>query len=127
MTDIEKILNSKYEDKGAYKIPEGYFASLNKRILDSVASNQVNAQESTREKGKLKRFFTVPLIKRYAAAACLIGLIVTVGYKLSSPTSNDNDKSLISSHQETYSEQYVNDCLTYAMIDNDDVYLYLEE
>ena len=50
MTDIEKLLNEKYKNNGAYKVPDGYFNTLNIRINERIQH----------QKSKRNRLFTIP-------------------------------------------------------------------
>ena len=36
MTRMNEILDKPYRDNGAYRVPEGYFSTLNKRIMDAL-------------------------------------------------------------------------------------------
>ena len=60
MTRMNEILDKPYRDNGAYRVPEGYFSTLNKRIMDALP------EEQKQRKG---RHITLRLRFRYAAAA----------------------------------------------------------
>lgn len=40
MTRMNEILDKPYRDNGAYRVPEGYFSTLNKRIMDALPEEQ---------------------------------------------------------------------------------------
>lgn len=60
MRRTDEILDKPYRDNGAYRVPEGYFSTLNKRITDALP------EDKPKRKGALIAF--LPRMK-YAAAA----------------------------------------------------------
>ena len=107
MTNIENILNNKYVDKGSYKVPDNYFCQLQNSITERIKQ----------ESGTSPRF-------RYAVAACFIGAAVLTAVGLSH---YNKEKNIVAEQQDLQSEQYYNECMEYAMVDNDDIYTYLAE
>lgn len=117
MTDIEKLLNEKYKNNGAYKVPDGYFNTLNIRINERIQH----------QKSKRNRLFT---IRKYAMAACLLSAIAATGIIAFNKLNQEqiaNKTALSETSSESMSEDYVNDCITYAMIDNNDIDMYISE
>lgn len=122
----DNILNNPYIDKGAYKVPENYFENLNNRILQNTVLKDTRKVDNEKKKEtKILSFISSRKFK-YAAAACIAGITIITGtaymhYNNNMMASNEN------SQQETISEQYVNDCMEYAMVDNYDIYNYIAE
>lgn len=131
MTDINHILEKPYVDKGSYTVPDGYFNTLHDRIMERVdncpATNDTNSNIDTNSKvkqGKLRLFSIKPMF-RYIAAACLVGAISIIGISLFYHQSEK--QSLLVEQKDVSTDQYYNDCMEYAMVDNDDIYMYLAE
>lgn len=40
MRKTDEILDRPYRDNGAYRVPEGYFSTLNKRIIDALPEDK---------------------------------------------------------------------------------------
>lgn len=133
------------KNNNAYRVPEGYFSTLNARIMQSVkdADAKATAAESSAtgkdaQQGKRTRtgIFRLSPKYRYAVAACFTAVIVVAGiaaFKLSTanPDTAMAETMAINQQQnnngEAYSEEYQQECLDYAMVDNDDMYIYLAE
>lgn len=125
-----------YENKGAWKVPEGYFDALPDRVMSRIeqASKISDTGESTENK-KRARIFSLPRrVVGYAAAACVAaGVVLTVALngtftKSASPQNMAaTQKTAVTTESETYSEEFRQDCYEYAMVDADDVYDYIIE
>ncbi len=120
MRTPNEILDKPYRDNGAYRVPEGYFSTLNKRIIDAIP------EDKPQRKGG--RILFMPRMK-YAAAACFTAAIMGVGalaFHL-----HGSGKATITAatdtQQEAITDEYVADFMDYAMVDDKDVYLYLAE
>ena len=120
MTRMNEILDKPYRDNGAYRVPEGYFSTLNKRIMDALP------EEQKQRKG---RHITLRLRFRYAAAACMAGLIVGFG-PFFIPNGNDAGTAALAASEaqnDVITDDYVKECMDYAMVDDNDIYTYLAE
>lgn len=118
MTRKEEILNGIYVDRGAYKVPDGYFDKLNERIMSNIAV----------EKQK-RNIFLMPRFK-YAVAACLTGLLLSTGIiaYFNQAKVNEEIASTLNSHDENVDiDEYAVDCMDYAMLNSNDVYSYISE
>lgn len=120
MRRTDEILDKPYRDNGAYRVPERYFSTLNKRITDALP------EDKPKRKGALIAF--LPRMK-YAAAACTAAVIMGAGtwaFHL-----HDSGKAArmaaADTQQEAITDEYVTEFMDYAMVDNNDVYLYLAE
>ena len=104
--NIGDIINKPYVDNGAYRVPEGYFDDLKKQLVAD----------------KVKKTHWA----RYAVAASITAVIIAAG-TLTYFNHAENNTQLANSEvqEEVLSEQYVNDCLEYAMVDDADIYTYL--
>src|SRR5574344_423796 len=118
MRRIEEILERPYREDGAYRVPEGYFNTLNKRIMDAIPEER-HVQKKTR--------FTFLSRTKYAAAACITGLLMVTGTLAFYFNGSGNKTELAESEaqQETITDEYMKECMDYAMVDNNDVLLYL--
>lgn len=120
MRKTDEILDRPYRDNGAYRVPEGYFSTLNKRIIDALP------EDKPQHKGI--RITFLPRMK-YAAAACISVAIMGAGalaLHLNNP-GNKAEPAMAKAQQEEITEEYVKEFMDYAMVDNNDVYLYLAE
>lgn len=104
-----------YENKGAWKVPEGYFDELPDRVMNRIegASRRVMA---------------------YAAAACVAAAVVlTVAFNgtftktTETQSMTAKQETAVTNDTETYSDEYRQDCYEYAMVDADDAYGYIIE
>ena len=120
MTRMNEILDKPYRDNGAYRVPEGYFSNLNKRIMDALP------EEQKQRKG---RHITLRLRFRYAAAACMAGLIVGFGAFFIHNGNDAGTAALAASEaqNDVITDDYVKECMDYAMVDDNDIYTYLAE
>lgn len=120
MRRTDEILDRPFKDSGAYRVPEGYFSTLNKRIMDSLPQQE-------EKKGRIR--LAILTHKRYAAAACLVGALLGIGAMVFDAGNGREAQQMADSDalQETLSDEYVKECMDYAMLDNHDVYLYLAD
>ncbi len=120
MRKPNEILDRPYHDNGAYRVPEEYFSTLNKRIMDAV-----DAEEEKKHKPKV---WLMPHF-RYAVAASVAALVVGIGALTYFGENIDNGVNTASNanETETVTDEYVKECMDYAMVDNNDVYMYVAE
>ncbi len=120
MKRLDEILDNPRRGNGAYRVPEGYFDTLNKRIMDSLPAEEKQPARTL--------FVSLPRL-RYAAAACLVGVVLGVGALAFHYNSDTGDTQLAQTpaQQGALSEEYIKECMDYAMLDKDDVYMYLAE
>lgn len=120
MRNPNEILDRPYRDNGAYRVPEEYFSTLNKRIMDAV-----DAEEAKKRKPKI---WQMPHF-RYAAAASIAAMIMGLGALTYFGNDIDNAvKTATNTNEtETMTDEYVKECMDYAMVDNNDVYMYVAE
>lgn len=100
--ELEAKLLERFGQEAPFTVPEGYFDSLTDRVMGRIAQR--------------KRRNTV---WRWAAAAVLVGCVVTGGmffeYRYNMQTAEAEDI------------QYIEDALDYSMIDNMSIASYLTE
>lgn len=104
----------------AYKVPEGYFETLNKRIMEAIP-------KETRQRNNIYMAFLSK--RKYAVAACLTGLVIGTGL-LAFHTWNKQDTistTIAEVQQETITDEYIKECMEYAMVDDNDLYAYLAD
>ena len=126
MTEFDNILNQKYVDKGSYKVPDNYFCQLQNSINERIKQEEgTKTSTPASNGGTKKKFFLFSPCVKYAAAACFIGAAVLTAVGLSR---QDEGKSNVMAEQKNIqNEEYYNECMEYAMVDNDDIYTYLAE
>ena len=97
-----------------FRVPDGYFDEFTSRLI----SNLPKAERQKEEKGS-----SHIRLWRYAAALILVaGLGTTFLF-----TQKTADNIAEVSQQELYQEDYINEALDYAMVDNQHIELYLTE
>lgn len=132
-----------YENKGAWKVPEGYFDELPDKVMNRIqqaaetsSTADVSGDTGSDRNSGGARIFKMPhRVISYAAAACVAAAVVlTVAFNGSFSKTADTQK--MTAKQETvtttdndaiYSEEYKQDCYEYAMVGADDLYDYIIE
>ena len=116
----------KFTDKGQYKVPEGYFDTLADRIMANIPEAPKQG-----EKKKSAKIISLNTRVKIAVAAAIAGALissVTIRlYQQDKKLANVEAKTEMTTTPETYGEEYVNDYIDYAMVDEDDIYKYLSE
>lgn len=133
---LQDILNSPYRDKGAYKVPEGYFDALPGRLLAAAGIEQSKSEslgQPQAEPSKPRAIIVALQRAKYHIAAACVAL--AVAFTVALPYMTKNNKALASAEGETSlsgnsnssdnTEQYMQDCYEYAMVDADDAYNYI--
>ena len=100
--ELEAKLLSRFGTERPFSVPEGYFEGLTERVMSRI------------EQRKRRR-----LVWRWAAAAVLVGCVVTGGMLFENKKQADL--------QTAESIQYIEDALDYSMIDNMSIASYLTE
>ncbi len=120
MRNINEILDKKYVDNGAYKVPEGYFDTLGQRIMDRLPAEEKAV--ATKVEMKPRHGW------RYAAAASVAALVVGIGAWMYTDTMQQAEEVMAQTdemEQVTFSDEYIQDAMEYAMLDDDDIYEYI--
>jgi hypothetical protein len=116
----------KFTDKGQYKVPEGYFDTLADRIMANIP--EAPKQEEKKKSAKIISLNTrVKIAVAAAIAGALISSVTIRLYQQDKKLADVNTKTEMTTNSETYGEEYVNDYIDYAMVDEDDIYKYLSE
>ena len=114
--------------KNPYKIPEGYFDNLTERIMDKLSQEEtIKIDFDKASKKNTNRKF---IHWCSAIAACAIA-ILCFRQVLLAP--NDSNNIILSNADATTfddmmyydDEEFQNEVITYAMLDNQDIYNYL--
>ena len=115
----------KYNDRGQFKVPEGYFDTLADRIMANIP------ESPKQEKQKKAKIISLNTRLKYAVAAAIVGAVIggtTIRlYQQGTKIANLNTNTEMTNNSETYSDEYVNDYIDYAMVDDNDIYEYLSE
>ena len=119
MMNEEEYLNSKLGKKNPFTVPEGYFEQLTAQVMEKLPEKQV---AKTAVIKRLRPWL-------YAAACICVGVFVA-----SIAFNNNNEEvrkqmQMATAEQEYvesyYSDNYIDEEATYAMVDNQDIYAYL--
>ena len=102
--ELEAKLLSRFGTERPFSVPEGYFEGLTGRVMSRI------------EQRKRRR-----LVWRWAAAAVLVGCVVTGGLFF------EHNQQTDASQQTAENIQYIEDALDYSMIDNISIASYLTE
>lgn len=121
MNEEKKILEQFGKDNH-FTVPEGYFDTLTSRIMSNIPA------EETKVVSIGKAHKTGWLRWTGLAAACMAGAII--GINTFNHTESTNEQPYTSNTQTTYSyssysNEYQEEMLDYAMVDYNDVYNYL--
>jgi hypothetical protein len=116
----------KYNDRGQFKVPEGYFDTLADRIMANIP--EAPKQEKQKRSAKI---ISLNTRLKIAVAAAIVGAVVcgtTIRlYQQGTKIANLNTNTEMTNNSETYGEEYVNDYIDYAMVDGTDIYEYISE
>jgi hypothetical protein len=121
--DLNDILDRNQLEDTPFRVPEGYFDSLNKRIMDNVAK-QASAEKS--EKPAKAKNVHMHVLRWAAACAC----VLVVGASALIFTFKDTDTPKVPETAQqtiTTSEDAFNQAADYTMLDNHDMYQMLAE
>ena len=121
--DLNNILDRKQLEQSPFRVPEGYFDTLNTRIMDKVAK-QASTQKDE-EPAKAKKVH-MHVLRWAAACAC----VLIVGASAVIYTFKDTDTPEVPETAQqsiTTSEDAFNQAADYTMLDNHDMYMMLAE
>jgi len=122
--DFNDIFDKKQLEQNPFRVPEGYFDSLNKRIMDNVAK-QASAEKS--EKPAKAKNVHMHILRWAAACACV--LIVGASAVIFTFKDTDTPDVAATAQQNTMtaSDDAFNQAADYTMLDNHDMYQMLAE
>ena len=121
MTEEDRLIQHVGKED-PFPAPEGYFDTFETRLMKRLE------EEQAVKPSKASVFRLSPKIWRYAAAVAAVAAVVCVGVFM--PSWRNNGQDLASNEQETevfYDENYMNEELDYAMVDNHEIASYLTE
>lgn len=121
--DFNDIFDKEQLKQNPFKVPEGYFDSLNTRIMENVA-RQASAQKS--EKPAHAKNVRMHVLRWAAACAC----VLVIGVSAVLFTFKDTDTSEVpATAQQSFftSDDAFNQAADYTMLDNYDMYQMLAE
>ena len=122
--DFNDIFDKEQLRQNPFKVPEGYFDTLNTRIMENVAR-----QASTEEKsGKPAQAKNVRMHVLRWAAACACILVIGVSAVLFTFKDTDTSEVPATAQQSFFtSDDAFNQAADYTMLDNHDMYQMLAE
>lgn len=105
----EKYIEERMAKQNPFKVPEGYFDSFAEHVMELLPE----------EKPKAKRL----VIRAWMyAAACLLVILFSATVYFSNQNNDTQEAPAVA-----VSDQYIDEAVDYAMIDNDDIYALLAE
>lgn len=115
MMNEEKMLREKLGNRNPFTVPEGYFDHLADRVMQQIPAERKPA--------------VVRSIRPWLyAAACVAILFVSVIFVTNKSSEQPQQQTAVNlTTAETVSDNYLDDMADYAMMDNEEIYLYLAE
>ena len=121
--DFNDIFDKEQLKQNPFRVPEGYFDTLNKRIMDNVAR-----QASTEKSEKPVQAKNVRMHVLRWAAACACVLVIGVSAVLFTFKDADTSEVPVTAQQTFFtSDDAFNQAADYTMLDNHDMYQMLAE
>lgn len=122
MVKEERYIRNKFGRENKFRVPEGYFDSFATRLMDKLPEREACEIPVRR-----------PLLARlrplFYAAACLCVAIFSVAVYLARVESSDDGQgggmAAVYTQSGAYGDNYEDEALDYAMLDNTDIYAYL--
>lgn len=125
MKEENKILQD-MNKTNPFKVPEGYFDNLTRRVMDSLPE-----QENISRIPKKKAIVTT-MTKWFSAAAAVVVLLLCIKIFVPDTTENTVPNAAATAKEEAPEQDFVSEeeyeieVMRYAMIDREDIYSYLE-
>jgi hypothetical protein len=121
--DLNDILDRKQLEPTPFRVPEGYFNTLNTRIMENVAKQ---ASTSKEEKPAKANKVHMHVLRWAAACACVLVIGASAVIYTFKDTENPDVPSTAQQRFST-SEDAFNQAADYTMLDNHDMYMMLAE
>ena len=118
--DFNDIFDKEQLKQNPFKVPAGYFDSLNTRIMENVA-RQASAQKS--EKPAQTKNVRMHVLRWAAACAC----VLVIGVSAVLFTFKDTEVPATAQQSFFTSDDAFNQAADYTMLDNHDMYQMLAE
>ena len=99
-----------------FTTPDGYFDQLTQRIMQQLPQSAPERPTSHR---RIIWFFTT------AAAACIVGALFFINFTPKSDSVQPAPPYIATGPEDLYDEQFSQEALNYALVDNSDIYYYL--
>ena len=122
--DFNDIFDKEQLRQNPFKVPEGYFDTLNTRIMENVA-RQASTEEKSEKPAQAKNV-RMQVLRWAAACAC----VLVIGVSAVLFTFKDTDTSEVpATAQQSFftSDDAFNQAADYTMLDNHDMYQMLAE
>lgn len=120
----EEYISNQLGKRNPFTTPEGYFEQLTERVMSRLADDVAPAAEGipiTRRRAPLRR------LRPWLYAACLCGVIASGALyvnRISAPAQPQQEVAIATNSE---ADTYVDDAANYAMVDNQDIYVYLAD
>lgn len=120
--DFKDIFDTKDLKNSPFKTPDGYFDSLESRIL----ANAGIAPKEEKRSSKVARIFALRPVRWAAACICVLAVTATA-YFFTIESKDDMMAHSTDMEMELNSNDAFNEAAEYAMLDSHDIYLMLAE
>lgn len=126
MKKEEKYIRQKFGSRTPFRVPEGYFEDFTRQLMDKLPERESRPIPA-------KRPAVVHTLRRWgyaAAAVCGIALLGGGLYRagwwadLNQMTAQQNATVIEAVHPNSL-DDYINDALDYAMVDNQEIAMYI--
>ena len=122
--DFNDIFDKEQLRQNPFKVPEGYFDTLNKRIMANVA-RQASTEEKSEKPAQAKNV-RMHVLRWAAACACV--LVIGASAVLFTFKDTDTPEVPATAQQSVFtSDDAFNQAADYTMLDNHDMYQMLAE
>lgn len=121
--DLNDIFDKKQLEGNPFKVPNGYFETLNSRIMENVA--QYEKLHGKKETIKAKHISMRPF--RWAAACACVLVVATSAFIFSNKYNESQDVVATTQQYAAVSDDAFNQAADYTMLDNHDMYQMLAE
>lgn len=118
----EEYISNQLGKRNPFTTPEGYFEHLTERVMSRLPDVEPVAEEIP-----ISRTGTLRRLRPWLYAACLCGVIAGGALYLNRSTTPDMPQQDVAVAANSDADTYVDDAANYAMVDNQDIYVYLAD
>lgn len=104
-----------------FRVPEGYFEAFNEQMMAKIAATATSTKSvRLHDNSKKKVVWLRPFL---ATAACICVAIFALALIFNQKVEQKDNATA----QYAYNDEYIEDVIDYAMLDNGDLYAYMME
>ena len=135
MINEEKILREQMGSKNPFRVPEGYFEHLTDKVMQRLPEETVPAAQTVQMVPTIKKGRSTTLLRRlrplFYAAACLVVAIFGFTLFFNKTIEKEQPQQVTFANAQQIdtqaSDEYLEEAVDYAMLDNQDIYYLLAE